>query len=745
MVLPGGGGPDLRTEPYRGKLVRGERVEISMGAFTDSSVESMEGGQGRLVNLRGREPVDSLAPPVDLPLKSFLSDPKALVLQTEQLQTRAADVSDPISSRVAFELLAGSHNKFTWEGRAEVRGLIPLSIHQLCETADHMNLQTDPTKIELEPALAALADGPVTPAALDAVLRMAREMKFPELKERCQRQLEGWQKAGLFVVEGGTDLSKPGLVIGNKLLLTPLPEATQEVLAGIPTRDWVYARPFDPAPGLDRLEQLARDNPKLAQSIVGDMISRDLDRDTHQKLVQLMARAVQSEPLKKLLEPHLDRLVDFADRAEAHGLIHRRWGSGEWQAAHYDYLSQLFPQTVDEQLPARLCPMVLAIVQPVQNAGTLLARLWKEHPELVQPTLDALTQQHPSVAMNEPALKLLQEAANEHGWRPNERETAWLASRVYQPQWRDDSLFHWAGARANEFSVALDILSKTGAGEGVRLPDKQGQWVDVGTYALNRLLDDPDFVEPEAVARRLFEATDPKVQSVYSFCKPETHVENVFAEVKHGLENPRNQVSVHDRVITGLGFLAHAARTDEALADRVANLLRDTQNIYLSGMNEVLDPFRIRFGLADLEAGRLGNATPEAAVTRLLRQCEQNELPDAMVERALFAWEKVQRSHYQGQWPARAPEVGLPPRLTLQALERVRGQYPEEAQAGAWTRLESMLNHLHQDADPAHRLQTAFEMMDAQQAYLSPGSTSVRVQDDNVQVGGVNVRVRKRN
>ncbi|MCE7875156.1 hypothetical protein DYH09_32985, partial [bacterium CPR1] len=386
----------------------------------------------------GREPVDTS---VDLALKSFLSDRQALVSQTEQLQARAADVSDPISSRVAFELLAGSHDKFTWEGRAQVRGLIPLSLQQLCETADHMNLQTDPTKIELEPALTALADGPVTPAALDAVLRMAREMKFPELKERCQRQLEGWQKAGLFEVEGGTDLSKPGLVIGNKLILTPLPEATREVLAGIPTRGWAYARPFDPAPGLDRLEQLARDNPELAQSIVGDMVSRDLDYDTQQKLVQLMARAVQSEPLKKLLENHLDRLVDFADRAEAHGLIHRRFAAGEWQTAHYDYLSQLFPQTVDERLPARLGPMVLASVQPQQNAGTLLMRLWKEHPELVQPTLDTLTQQHPSVAMNEPALKLLSEAANEHGWRPNERETAWLASRVFQPQWRDDSLF----------------------------------------------------------------------------------------------------------------------------------------------------------------------------------------------------------------------------------------------------------------------------------------------------------------
>lgn len=316
---------------------------------------------------------------------------------------------------------------------------------------------------------------------------------------------------------------------------------------------------------------------------------------------------------------------------------------------------------------------------------------------------------------------------------------------MFQPQWRDDSLFNWAGARANEFSGALDILSTTGAGEGVRLPDKQGRWVDIGTYALNRLLDDPDFVNPEAVAGRLFEATDPKVQSVYRFCKPETHVENVFAEVKHGLENPRNPVSVKDRVLTGLGFLAYAAGTDEALAERLANLLRDTQNVHLSGMNEVLDPFRIRFCLADLEAGRLGNVAPEHALTRLLRQCERSKVADPVVARALSAWEKVQRSHYQGQWPARAAEVGLPPRLALQALERVRGQYPEEAQAEAWTRLESMLSHLEHDEDPSHRLQTAFEMMEAHQAYFSPGSTTVRVQDDNVQVGAVKLRVRGRN
>ncbi len=46
---------------------------------------------------------------------------------------------------------------------------------------------------------------------------------------------------------------------------------------------------------------------------------------------------------------------------------------------------------------------------------------------------------------------------------------------------------------------------------------------------------------------------------------------------------------------------------------------------------------------------------------------------------------------------------------------------------------------------PSHRLQTAFEMMEAHQAYFSPGSTTVRVQDDNVQVGAVKLRVRGRN
>ncbi len=693
-----------------------------------------------------RSPVDSLGPSaMDAPLKSFLADRKSLESETDKLRAQAARVDDPIAARMAQELLQANHSRLDFEGRAVLMGPDQAAAEQLLGASNSINLGLEPAKLNLEPALAVLHPDRADPATLDAVLQLARRLPESPQREMCRHQVLTWVKSGALVLEGGTDPLQDGLVLGNKLVQTPLPTATQEVLAGIPTRDYVYDKPFDPAPGLDRLEQLARDNPKLAGSIVGDMVARDLDGPTHQKLVQMLARAVDNEPLKDLLKPHLGRLVDYGTRAEEHGAIHRRWGDNNWQAAHYDFLTQAFPETLNEKLAPQLVPMLMAVVHPRKG----VAEFVEAHRELLGPTLAELSQQHPSRPLPERTLEMLIRAA-EGGWRPNEHEESWLVSRLYQPQWTNDSLWSMPGPRSKEFAAALDVLRVTDSGHSARLPDRDGTWVDLKTYAVNRVLDDPDFVKPEAVAQRLFEGSGEIVSALYLHCPPKEQFERVFAQVRHGIENPRSKYSLENRATTGLGLLAHVARRDPELRDRLVDLVHGKDTVYFTGMASILNPLRFRGALRDLESGQLGEGvTPESMLGWMGRIHETAtwdfaELP-ALMQRAEGAWEKLQRTFYEGQWPARAPDVGLPGVQAREALARIRKEFPEPEQAAAWSRLEGMLDQLGGDpADPARRLEMAFEMMDTQQAYMAPGSTTISVQSDRVQVGGTNLRTRRR-
>lgn len=691
-------------------------------------------------------PVDSLGPSVmEAPLKSFLVDRKSLESETDRLKSQADDRSDPIAARIAQELLEGAHSRLDFEGRTVLMGPDAAAAEHLLNASNSINLSPDPGKLNLEPALALLHPDRADPATLDAVLQLARRLPESPQRELCRQQVQTWVKSGALILEGGTDPLADGLVLGNKLVQTPLPTATQEILAGIPTRDYVYDRPFEPAPGLDRLEQLARDNPRLAGSIVGDMVARDLDGPTHQKLVQLLARAVDNQPLKELLQPHLERLLDYGTRAEEHGAIHRRWGDDNWQAAHYDFLTRAFPETLNDKLAPQLIPMLMAGGQPKQG----IAELVEAHRELLGPTIAELARQHPSRPLPERTLGLLTRAA-EGGWRPNQHEEAWLVSRVYQPQWRNDSLWSMPGPRAREFGAALDVLRISDAGHSARLPDQDGNRVDLRTYAVNRVLDDPDFVKPEVVAQRLFEGSGEIVSALYLFCPPKEQVERVFAQVQHGIENPRSKYSLENRATTGLGLLAHVARRDPELRDRMVDLVYGKDSIYFTGMGPILNPLLFQGALREMESGELKEGvTPEGMMGWLghlqkTASWESSEVP-ALMQRAEGAWEKLQRSHYQGNWPARAPDVGLPGPQAREALTRIRKDFPPPEQAAAWSRLEGILEQLGgQPADHGERLKMAFEMLDTQQAYLSPGTTAISVGKDRVQVGSVNLRPRRR-
>ncbi|MEW6278543.1 MAG: hypothetical protein AB1758_07985 [Candidatus Eremiobacterota bacterium] len=676
-------------------------------------------------------------------------------LDLVQLRETAALTQRPLEARLAQELVEAVTDNKTWGGREQELGPEALAVQALCRAADYHHSSSNLADLDIPEALQLLREGPLPPAALDAVVRLALDLKDRALAGTCLEALQTWATAGRFqVVRDGEAVSfRPDLildsphVVGTRLVLppsnpTPEQKLAREILEGIPNRDYVYARPLPEAPGLDRLEGL---DPATARKVVASILGDSgylTDGKTHQKIVQLLARPA----LKELLRPHLAELAGYTERAEEHGQVHRGYASDEWQAAHYDFLLGAFPEALDEGLVRRqLVPLLVAQKLPrSQDIAALTQRLWKDRPDLVAPTLDQLGLTSPREGLGESVLGLLKVAAEEHGWKPDARGLEWLVSRVYQPQGRHESFFNWKGPRAAEFPAVLDLLSglearHPGLLNELKLPDRRGELVDVKTYALYRLLDDPDFVAPEKVAVRLFEGTDPIVQAVYRFIRPEDHVEGVLAMVKRGLDNPRSQLSVDDRVVTGLGFLARLAVSDEKLADRMLEALQGQPSVYFMGLSPVLGPVRFAGAVRDFEAGA-GEEPPELVASRLYA----SEHADPYEDRIGAAWERRQRSYHPGRWPERAPDLGLPPRLAVEALEHLRSEYPDEQQEAAFSQLEGVLQYLGPQGDPAERLRTALEMLETRQAYLTPAGSGVEQRGNQVRVGGVVVRTRRR-
>lgn len=315
-----------------------------------------------------------------------------------------------------------------------------------------------------------------------------REHESPELDRKlageCLNTIKSWHQRGdLAVLAGGEALKPEQLeeyfkgdhileVWGRAINFAEKPPAPSkqltEVLEQIPS--WKD----DPAPGLDRLEQLAQSQPQQAKQLAAEfvnLVAGNGFRDS--RFERLLAEAPERPKLKALLQPHLGTLARAAELAVARD-------QQSFVPEYYEQLGQAFPEV---KIPA-VIEGQLARLEPSYNLTRLLRQWCDEKPELSESIA-----KYAFSTFDEPhqdSFTLLNKAAD-HGWKPESVQLQLIADRLVAV--RDDE--DRSMIRREYYEELAELGSKLQGWEKIAIPDSQGRQRPLREALLDHLLNDP--------------------------------------------------------------------------------------------------------------------------------------------------------------------------------------------------------------------------------------------------------------
>lgn len=450
------------------------------------------------------------------------------------------DETDPFVARkiqqVLYERVQGTTAVADWQLK---RGMLDGPLDFLGGKVDSLprndhNYFTDEVFLPfLDAVAAATAQGPVPERALKTVAHLAtslwerseqplneeiRSKETPEddrrWSEECVIVLDEWHaRGGVQVVRGGetlppgsvdllAELSKGRAAVRGKTLdLTPpsapmavSPEAASTVEALL--EDFKYWEK-EGCPQADQLQDLARAKPELAREVVQALLDRDdllEDRDASPRIGRLVSEAATRPGLKELLRPHLPRLTSVAARAHERGTVAPDNLVGQYKVKLYQSVLQTFPELATEDFVRRdLAPLLLAEeINTAHDAARMMLEVWKEHPDLVGPTMDVVLQDS-TTRLGRAAEELTLPALEKHGWSPTPKQQDAMLAELYLPVGKNDRSVFTSYETVQRGLGSLEALEARSPGylDRLRLPDTRGQLVPARRAMLDRLLNDP--------------------------------------------------------------------------------------------------------------------------------------------------------------------------------------------------------------------------------------------------------------
>jgi hypothetical protein len=259
--------------------------------------------------------------------------------------------------------------------------------------------------------------------------------------------------------------------------------------------------------GLTMLEDLCRNDSPLAAKVV-DVIVDDLYRSIggNERLYggvrgvsRILARAADNDSLKELLRPHLGTLRDVPPRANSYSSLDSNNLVGGDYLEFTMSLIKSFPEVLDARfVKESLGPMLFSDeINTGMAAAKIAKELWKEHPDLISPTLETMLKEGDQPCFDDDQWSLINEAAESYHWVPEKPLMDALVTRMYYPPGRQkESLFYGSGLKGGDLGGAIKFLTIFAAKDpslldGYEIPDTGGNMVRADRAMLDRVLNDP--------------------------------------------------------------------------------------------------------------------------------------------------------------------------------------------------------------------------------------------------------------
>lgn len=449
--------------------------------------------------------------------------------------------------------------------------------------------------------------------------------------DECAALLDEWHARGLVTVRRGDEVLAPGsvdllaeaardriAVRGNTLDVAPR-LAARNPEADAFLKDFRY---WDKdQEGCPKADELAARGAALVRGIVegGDLLG---DRERTPQLARLVREAATRPALKELLRPHLPVLTTVASRSAERGLVAPDNLTGSYKVQLYASLMGTFPELATKDFVEReMAPLLLTDeINTAGDAAKAMLAVWKEHPELVGPTMDvALSDSR--LQVGRAAEQLVLPALEEHGWSPTPKQQDMLLAQLYLPSGKEPrSLFTGYYESVRRGLDCLKALEKRCPGymDRLKLPDPKGTLVPARRAMLDRLLADPG----EELVRNLFTRSSGHnlASAFYKVIFPDADLTGELLDrLEAGYREGQGlgvmpQDAQAAAAVLGSITLSkeHEARLDDLLAPEIP---KTSQGFYVYG--DLVEAARRRY--MDREAARL----PELPAGQRLARAEE--------------------------------------------------------------------------------------------------------------------------
>lgn len=435
--------------------------------------------------------------------------------------------TDPFVARkiqqVLYERVQGTTPVAEWQLK---KGMLDGPLEMLGGKIDSLprndyNWFTDDSFLPFLDAVAAQTAAQVPEHALKTVahlatslMRRAENPLKPEIREHetadddrrwadeCAAVLDEWHARGLITVRRGDEVLAPGsvdllaeagrdrmAVRGNTLDVAPR-VASRSPEADAFLKDFRYWDKDEE--GCPKADELQARGAELVRGIVegGDLLG---DRERTPQLARLVREAATRPALKELLRPHLPVLATVASRSAERGQVAPDNLTGSYKVQLYAALMATFPELATKEfLEREMAPLLLADeINTGGDAAKAMLVVWKEHPELVGPTMDVALSDS-KLRVGHAAEQLVLPALKEHGWSPTPQQQDMLLAQLYVPSGKQPrSLFSWYESvqRGLGYLQAFEERSP-GYVDRLKLPDAKGMLVPARRALLDRLLND---------------------------------------------------------------------------------------------------------------------------------------------------------------------------------------------------------------------------------------------------------------
>jgi hypothetical protein len=477
----------------------------------------------------------------------------------DRMAEYAQDRSDPLISRMARSLLDDYVDFGTPEVNWMMKvGIVDGPVKYLASMGRHLDDKGHggylSDKCRFPEFLKALARGtagaPVPQEALKTVahlgnkfaLRSAADMP-PEIRKHepaekdlywgagCASLVDFWWNNGQIEVRRDGEVIKPGSMDLRELLVTqrvavrgsaielqgPSPKhgikekrLADEVMKGIdPHGD--YEKRAKEDKGVETLHELYENDPSTAEKVMEIIIEgaeasmggreegKELPRWGVPSLSRMLFHARDKEWLRELMKDHLPALRDIPQKAHSYGMLSEDNPMGESYVKFSRNLVKAFPETLDADFIRDGLSLMLDSdeINTRESAGKLARDLWKERPELVSPTMEAMLKDTARPYLDDDQWSLITEAVEKYDWVPEKPLVDRLASRLFLPPGRKkESLFDGSGLKGYDLGGGIKFLTallkkNPELVRGPELPDARGKLVPLDSALIDRIVNDP--------------------------------------------------------------------------------------------------------------------------------------------------------------------------------------------------------------------------------------------------------------